>query len=504
MRWSICVVRVLIALAITSVFVIGQTRFIARDEGFYLYAAKLITQGQTPYVDFFLPQAPVMPYLYAGWFWLVGSSWVSARILGSLIAIGCGLFVYLLATRAYGRRAGVVTVIFLACTATFQLWMSLGKNVGLALLLYLAGVYFFAVKRSYFLSGLLIGLCVITRLTFLPLLIILAIPGARDLRGYLVQLRGVLLGLLPVAAVTALFIFSGSNLVENVFTYHLERTRLSDVQLAANKRYIMLSLLGVRDCFGGGGRQFAMLLLGGLISFYVSARDSRVHTIVLSSAVMFAVISFLPAPTYVQYFSVVGVLLVAPLVHAVLSLGEAFARRCVTQRAVCVAHVLCVSGVLVLYLGAGVPDFYRFLVSGDRVIGVGDRNRKAWTISAMSEVAKRIDKLNTSGSPVFSSWPGYLLESKSEALEGTENHFGVAWASSKQMSRERAAGLRVLSRQHIPEAFDEGRFDAAVLFVGRDRTSPLGQELYAHGMVKAEEYRGIHFLTRRSSNDEAS
>ena len=36
-----------------------------QDEGWYLYAARLVSEGKTPYRDFFYTQAPVMPIVYA-------------------------------------------------------------------------------------------------------------------------------------------------------------------------------------------------------------------------------------------------------------------------------------------------------------------------------------------------------------------------------------------------------------------------------------------------------
>ena len=47
-----------------SSWCVGE-RLIARDEGFYTYAAQLILEGKHPYIDFFYPQMPLLPYLYA-------------------------------------------------------------------------------------------------------------------------------------------------------------------------------------------------------------------------------------------------------------------------------------------------------------------------------------------------------------------------------------------------------------------------------------------------------
>ena len=36
-----------------------------QDEGWYLYAAKMVNEGAIPYVDFAFTQGPVLPYVYS-------------------------------------------------------------------------------------------------------------------------------------------------------------------------------------------------------------------------------------------------------------------------------------------------------------------------------------------------------------------------------------------------------------------------------------------------------
>jgi hypothetical protein len=42
---------------------VARHRLIDGDEGFYLLAARLVLQHKTPYLDFFYPQAPLLPYV---------------------------------------------------------------------------------------------------------------------------------------------------------------------------------------------------------------------------------------------------------------------------------------------------------------------------------------------------------------------------------------------------------------------------------------------------------
>ena len=53
---------------------IARHRFVNGDEGFYLLASRLVLMHKKPYLDFSYVQAPLLPYVYAGWmqdFWLI-------------------------------------------------------------------------------------------------------------------------------------------------------------------------------------------------------------------------------------------------------------------------------------------------------------------------------------------------------------------------------------------------------------------------------------------------
>ncbi len=51
---------------------LSRVRPIDGDEGYYATAARLVSHGRTPYLDFFYPQMPLLPYVYAPAFKVVG------------------------------------------------------------------------------------------------------------------------------------------------------------------------------------------------------------------------------------------------------------------------------------------------------------------------------------------------------------------------------------------------------------------------------------------------
>lgn len=478
----------------TGTVVVSLTRFIARDEGFYLYAAKLILHGQIPYRDFFLPQMPLMPYLYAGWFSAFGTSWVAARLFAALIAIGCAAIVYFLARHIYGERSARLAVVLLGVSAAFQVWVPLAKNTGLACFLFLLALYFSLVRERHSLAGFSMGLCILSRLTFGPLAVLLLIPRSRIV--FPGQVIGVTLGMAPAAALAGLLYWlSPDNFVLDNIGYHFERTRLDEEGIADNKHHVLLALLGFRYCVGGGGRQFCLLLAGALLSAVCTVRAAFEHRILIASAGLFFVLNFIPSPTYVQYFCVVVTMAAAPAAHCFLTACNQLNERTGIRSLSTLAATL---GVLA-FSWLGSLDMYRYLYSGEKVIGVGGPNNRAWRLQVPSEVAAKIDQLNPENKPVYVSWPGYLLEARSPALAGTENNFGVGWANNLGLEGEEAKARRVLGRTEIADAVGDRKVDVIALFLGRGRKNGLEDLIEPHGVRRVENYMGIVLYSRSPS-----
>ncbi len=113
-----------------------------QDEGWYLYAARLVSEGKVPYRDFFYTQAPVMPIFYSAFdfvwneFGLLGAR-IFTILLGSAgIAVLCALAARL---APEGRRAASALVVFFV----------LGSN--------LYHLYYIAIPKTYALASLFVA-----------------------------------------------------------------------------------------------------------------------------------------------------------------------------------------------------------------------------------------------------------------------------------------------------------------------------------------------------------
>jgi len=108
---SITVVAVALSLLLCAAnFFLGNLN---QDEGWYLYAAKQITQGQVLYRDFMFTQGPALPYVYGVLFPVVEKLGVAGgrliTALFGLAAAGCAAW---LAARTVSSKAWKPAALF--------------------------------------------------------------------------------------------------------------------------------------------------------------------------------------------------------------------------------------------------------------------------------------------------------------------------------------------------------------------------------------------------------
>lgn len=117
-----------------------------QDEGWYLYAAKMVSEGKVLYRDFFYTQAPVMPIVYSAFV----SVWDGFGILGARIltlAIGLLGIVYFtalarrLAPEGKGNLAALIVFLLLGSNLYHLYYIAIPKTYALASLFVAIGFY---------------------------------------------------------------------------------------------------------------------------------------------------------------------------------------------------------------------------------------------------------------------------------------------------------------------------------------------------------------------------
>ena len=83
--------RVLVALIVVELALLALVRSVNLDEGWYLWASKLVYEGQWLYHDFAYTQTPLLPYVYGLWQRLFGEGLYQGRVLTILLTIATWL-----------------------------------------------------------------------------------------------------------------------------------------------------------------------------------------------------------------------------------------------------------------------------------------------------------------------------------------------------------------------------------------------------------------------------
>jgi len=123
-----------------------------QDEGWYLYAGRLVSEGQIPFVDFASTQGPIMAYVYAlaqplvRLFGVAGGRLFTA-VLGFTTLLCSARLAYLI-VRFRGRDNNVGGIDRVAVLAALLVFSLLGMN--------LYNVYFTTIVKTYSLAGLFV------------------------------------------------------------------------------------------------------------------------------------------------------------------------------------------------------------------------------------------------------------------------------------------------------------------------------------------------------------
>ena len=81
------------------------------DEGWYLWASKLVYEGKLPYRDFAFPQGPLLPYVYGAFLHLFGEGLYQGRLMTALLGCVSILLGMRLARRLGGERTVLIFLL---------------------------------------------------------------------------------------------------------------------------------------------------------------------------------------------------------------------------------------------------------------------------------------------------------------------------------------------------------------------------------------------------------
>jgi hypothetical protein len=139
-----------------------------------------------------------------------------------------------------------------------------------------------------------------------------------------------------------------------------------------------------------------------------------------------------------------------------------------------------------------VPDYVRFLRTGDNVIGIWTTSHAdRWRLDSVVRVTHAVDELAAPGERVIALWPGYLVQSHAAPFPGLENNSATYFSgrlTSEQMVKYHIAGERAVEAAlaaHDPRLFVLGNEDSMLV-----RAAPYEALLARHGYERVRTVGG--------------
>lgn len=437
---SLVVLLILLVIYPVALGVFSQVRPIDGDEGYYATAARLVATGQTPYQDFFYPQMPLLPYVYAPFYKLVGSSLAHMRWLSvALATLGLLFWGLFLRARFADRPMFVLGGLLLVAVNPYLIvWNVTLKtyaltNAGVFGVLWAADRGFQTRRLVWFLlAGLLAGLVVTARLLYLPWAVSLLValvwlrwrqpqvgvtPASVATAGV-----GLLLGLVPALR---LYLADPERFRFNNLGYH--QLRFSPLHSAGGpdvpQAVAALSKLGQSLFLNPFMVLLLVLAVVGWLAVWrsrvVADHDLRPVALVAAlGAVVHTMACLMPDPAYEQYFTSPLAPMLAPLaVCGVVDLARRFGRP-----------TTLVTGVLVLGAVLSVVEL--------QVRHTGMDWSEVWDLQDLAEVTANIESRCGPDDYVLAFWSGYVFESGRRYWPGMENHFALGVSEKLPLNKQ--------------------------------------------------------------------
>ncbi len=117
------------------------------DEGWYLYASKLVFQGELPYRDFAYTQMPLLPYIY-GVIQVIHPNLFGGRVTSVLLSIGTLVLSMVIARRYGGARAASITTLLFAGFTLCIYFNSIVKTYALVSFFFVATLFVLSSKPN--------------------------------------------------------------------------------------------------------------------------------------------------------------------------------------------------------------------------------------------------------------------------------------------------------------------------------------------------------------------
>lgn len=431
-------------------------RLIDFDEGPYLASAYLVREGKLPYVDFFYPQMPYLPYAYA----LVSSFGFPSIYYARLISLCAGIFLLLLifwfAQKFFKDEKLSLALLFLYGFNGLTLsWHSVVKTLVFSDLFAFISFMLFASYLSskekepavgptpvwaekLFWAGFFIGMAFNFRLTIILILLIegvmiFVLPPYPSLKRRIIDATWLVSGAILASSLAIYLFFKAPEafLFANIGFHKLWGEEM--VKMTLFKKLYTFSK------FVFSPQNLFILIMGAIsLIFWVKklirekapALDDKIVVCALSISLVMVVCSFLMSPTVFQYYE-------QSLPYLLIASVPVLGRLIYKYK----DKMLICRGFSVFYLLSAIPFMVVFIFA----IRPQD---VPYRIDHVKEVVEAARQNAPPGEIILSGWSGYVILSKGEPVPGMET-FG--WWAIDLLSPEQIENFRLLDRKSISD-----------------------------------------------------
>lgn len=245
-------VKVFTTAALGLVLLLGAANLflgnLNQDEGWYLYAAKQVTEGRVLYRDFMFTQGPTLPYMYGVLFPIIGKFGVAGgRLISAffgLAAAGCAAWLAARSVSKHWKVAALAAFIIAGVNVYQSYFSTIVKTYSLCAFFLTAGFAALSYANSKrgasaaFWGGFLLALAACTRLSAgvaLPVAGIWLICNRKKVFPFSWVAFGLGGGFVLLVGLGTFFLLAPENTHFALFGYHAGRSPGGLMQLAALK-----------------------------------------------------------------------------------------------------------------------------------------------------------------------------------------------------------------------------------------------------------------------------
>jgi hypothetical protein len=430
----------------------SQTGVLYGDESFHLLAARFLSEGKRPYLDFFYQHTPFYIGIAAAWIKIFGNSWRAVHLLSALFSSGC---LILAAHFTYARipeprwklPCSMAASCFFAMNPTVVECATTGHPYAATLFFLMAAVVLAVRTMSntrlhVFLTGLCAGASAAASLLAAPLVPILMVWLLRFRKAggvpatCLFFCLGAAIPFLPLAwyglmAPKRVFadIFQYSVLLRSQGFWAGQSLWRQDFwALATWLRSPWAAILFLLSAAG-----FVFLRNEGSEAFK-REECSLIFWLVTGLAVYLLI----PQPTFTQYFILLFPLLSILASVTVFAIGTNIARGSVP--------VWLLLAVLVMYSFEGSQLFYYQTV----------KSESTW--KTIEVVSREVDRITPGDAPILASEEVYFTTTRSYAVPGgAENYYAT------RLTGDAARAIGIVPGNEIDAKIAQGAFATIAL-----------------------------------------